>query len=106
VTVLYSVYAEFERVDVAEEWIAWLTGGHLAEVIADGALDATVVRLEGEPLSCAVHYRFASRESLAVYERDSAPRLRAEGMAKFPPERGVRYRRTIGAIVAERPGQR
>lgn len=96
----YTVIATFDQPAVAEEWIAWMTGGHLADVRAGGALAAEVVRLDGEPLSCEARYVFASRADFERYEREHAPRLRAEGLQRFPPERGVRYRRTTGECVA------
>lgn len=99
---LYTVTATFVDGHVADEWVAWLRDGHLADVLRGGALDATVVRLDGDPLTLEVHYHFASRESFATYERDAAPALRAEGMAKFPPSRGVSYRRSFGEIVVKR----
>lgn len=99
----YTVIAEFEDPAVAAEWIAWLRDGHLADVLAAGAIDAEVVAIDGEsatPVVCEVRYRFADRASLDRYFKIDAPRLRAEGLAKFPPERGIRYRRSVGEIVA------
>jgi hypothetical protein len=45
-----------------------------------------------------VRYHFPSREAFAAYERDHAPRLRADGLRRFPPERGVSYRRSVGVV--------
>ena len=95
----YVVRATFDAAPVADEWIAWLRDGHLADVMAGGALSAEVVRLDGEPLTLEVRYRFASRASFERYEREHAPRLRAEGAAKFS---GVRYVRTTGELVEVR----
>lgn len=95
----YTVRAEFDDAAVREEWIRWLRDGHLAEVRAAGALDAEVVMLDGDPTACEARYHFSSREAFAAYERDHAPRLRAAGLAVFPPERGVRYARSIGVTV-------
>ncbi|MFM1805264.1 MAG: hypothetical protein RL136_2143, partial [Planctomycetota bacterium] len=39
-TFLYSVRATFTDHAVREEFIAWLRGGHLADVVRAGALDA------------------------------------------------------------------
>jgi hypothetical protein len=100
--IAYTVRCTFDDENVAEEWIAWLREEHLADVRAGGAIDATVVRLdrdEGALLTCEVRYHFASREMLATYEREHAPRLRAEGLAKFPLERGLAYSRSVGEIV-------
>jgi hypothetical protein len=99
--IAYTVLCCFDNREVAYEWIAWLRDGHLAEVCAAGALDAEVIQLDnGEDsiVRCEVRYHFASRESFAAYERDHAPRLRAEGLKRFPPERGVHYQRTLGDV--------
>jgi Domain of unknown function (DUF4286) len=98
---MYTVHATFTDASVAREWVAWLRDGHLADVMRGGALDACVVRLDGEPLTFEVRYRFASRESFARYEREFAPSLRAEGLEKFPASRGVSYRRTVGVVEVE-----
>ncbi|MFL5329701.1 MAG: DUF4286 family protein [Gemmataceae bacterium] len=83
----------------AQAWLSWLNDGHVAEVLAGGATTSQVVRLDGEPNSFAVIYQFPSREVFAAYERDHAPRLRAEGLRRFPTDRGVRYRRSVGEVV-------
>lgn len=97
--VAYTVAVEFDHEATAAEWLAWLTGGHIAEVLAGGAEGAEVVRLDGPRAAFEVRYRFASRAAFAAYERDHAPRLRAEGLKLFPPERGVSYRRSLGDVV-------
>jgi hypothetical protein len=101
--IAYTVTAEFDDETVARQWIDWLRNGHLAEVIAGGALDAEIVRFDREAASgvviCEVRYHFATRGDFARYERDHAPRLRAEGLKHFPPERGVRYRRSVGEVA-------
>lgn len=103
-TLLYTVAATFDDAAVAEEWVAWLRDGHLAEVIAGGATEAEVVRLDAEgPARLEARYRFPSREAFARYEREHAPRLRAEGMARFPAERGVRLARSIGVSALRVP---
>lgn len=101
----YAVYATFTDPAVAQEWFAWLRDGHIADVQRGGALDARVVQLdataEGEH-PWVVVYRFPSREAFARYEREFAPALRAEGLAKFPTSRGVSYRRAVGDVLLER----
>ena len=92
----YTVRCTFETEAVAHEWIAWLRNGHLADVLAAGAVDAEVVRPDGAAIQAEVRYHFASREAFVVYERDHAPRLRAEGLKRFPPERGLIYERFTG----------
>lgn len=95
----YVVHATFPSSALREEWIDWLRRGHVADVLHCGAESAEVMCLDGDPLAAEVRYRFASREAFDRYERDSAPRLRAEGLAIFPPERGVHYRRSTGVVT-------
>lgn len=94
----YCVQATFTDERVANEWLAWLRDGHIADVMRGGALDAEIIKIDGEALTYEVHYHFASREAFAAYERDFAPALRAEGLAKFPTSRGVSYRRATGEV--------
>jgi hypothetical protein len=97
----YTVVCTFDDARVAEEWITWLRDEHLAEVCAAGAMDAEVIRCDGLAghARCEVRYHFASREAFEAYQRDHAPRLRAEGLKRFPPERGLKYERTTGEVV-------
>jgi hypothetical protein len=102
----YTVTAEFDDAAVAREWVDWLRDGHLAEVLAAGAMDAEIVRFDREAAGglrtlCEVRYHFTSREAFAAYERDHAPGLRAAGLKLFPPQRGVRYQRSLGEVVCK-----
>ena len=97
----YTVAAEFNDEQMAQAWLNWLRGGHIAQVIAGGATTAEIVHLDGEPNRYEVRYDFPSREVFEDYERDHAPRLRAEGAALFPSEKGVVYRRTTGVVIGE-----
>lgn len=92
----YTVLSEFDDAAVADEYVAWLLDHHLSDVKAAGALDAELVRLDGTPVRIETRYHFHSRQAFADYERDHAPRLRAEGAARFNAERGVRMQRTLG----------
>jgi len=96
----YAVQAEFDDPAVADEWVAWLRDEHLDDVLAAGALDAEVVRWEGESIHVSVRYLFADRRAFTRYEEEQAPRLRDEGLRRFPPERGIRYARAVGAVCA------
>ncbi len=99
----YSVACEFSSknaVAVRERWLEWLENEHLAEVIAGGAIDATVYVWDGSPLKVEVVYRFPDRSSFEIYERDSAPSLRGKGIKLFPPvEYGLSFTRRIGSIA-------
>lgn len=95
----YTVCATFTDRATARRWLDWLHGGHIAEVLAGGATAAEVVELDGEPLTFEVRYSFPNRDAFAAYERDHAPRLRAEGLQLFPPAAGISYRRSVGVVV-------
>jgi hypothetical protein len=102
----YTVIGDFDDAAVAGEWIDWLRNGHLKAVLDGGALSAELVRLEptaAAPLRLEVRYRFADRAAFERYERDVAPALRADGLARFPPSRGVRLTRVLGEVLASLP---
>src|SRR4051794_28679090 len=101
VRVVYTVTATFTDEAVADEWLRWLYPDHVNSVLAAGALDAEVVALDadGPGRTLEVRYHFASREAFARYEQEHAPRLRAEGLKWFPPERGITYRRALGTTT-------
>ena len=97
--IAYTVSCQFTDPEVATRWLAWLENGHLADVVAAGAESAYGVRLDGDPVRCEARYTFATREAFEAYERDHAPRLRAEGLELFPLDLGLEYSRSIGEIV-------
>lgn len=109
----YTVIAEFDDSRIAEEWIAWLRDDHLKQVCDAGAQDAEVIRLDSpvavsdvtghRPVRCEVRYHFDSRVAFDRYAREHAPRLREEGLERFPSERGIRYQRMTGEVVAQGP---
>lgn len=96
--VVYTVTATFPNDALAAEWLTWLRERHIAQVLAGGATDAEIVEREGEVRTFEVRYHFPSRLAFAVYEQDHAPGLRAEGLQRFSPERGVTYRRSVGLV--------
>lgn len=99
--VAYTVRCTFTDANVADEWVAWLRDEHVADVCRGGAESATVVRLDGDPITLEVRYRFPSRDAFDAYERDHAPALRDEGLRRFPLERGLRYERSVGTIALD-----
>jgi hypothetical protein len=98
-SITYTVTVAFDDSALADAWLHWLTGGHIADVLAGGATDAELVELDGPTRTFEVRYHFPSREGLARYEREHAPRLPAEGLRLFPPEKGVTYRRALGEVA-------
>jgi hypothetical protein len=102
-TVEYSVTAEFDSLEVASEYVSWLQHSHLADVLNGGATEARLVRLEPtteRPLAFQTRYRFPSMAAFTLYEQQFAPKLRAEGLAKFPASRGVRISRGLAEILS------
>ncbi len=102
--IAYTVACTFTDPEVAESWAAWLRDGHLADVCAAGAIAAQAVKIDGDALRYEARYRFVSRAAFDAYERDHAPRLRAEGLAKFPLDLGLTYERSVGEIVSAATG--
>lgn len=98
----YTVACTFNDPRVAEEWIRWLRDEHLRDVRAAGALDAEAIRCDvaaGAKSRIEVRYHFESRAAFDAYVRDHAPRLREEGLKRFPPERGLAYERSSGEVL-------
>ncbi|MCA9643126.1 MAG: DUF4286 family protein [Polyangiaceae bacterium] len=98
----YVVGCRFADAQVLERWVEWLEREHLADVCAAGALRAEILRAEQESY-VEVHYTFASREAFATYERESAPRLREEGLRLFPLSLGLEYRRATFDVQGHYP---
>jgi Domain of unknown function (DUF4286) len=98
--IAYTVAATFRDAALAEDWLGWLIGGHIQEVLNAGATDAEIIELDGPARSLEIRYHFPTRESFEHYESEHAPRLRAEGLKLFPPEQGVTYRRSLGTVLS------
>ena len=101
----YIVSATLPSPAMRERYIAWLKAGHLAEVLKAGALSGMIVQLDEptEPIVVQTRYIFQSREEYDRYTTEYAPALRAEGLARFGPETGVRFSREIGSVVGQAP---
>jgi hypothetical protein len=102
--IAYTVYVTLPDAASAQAWLRWLREGHVAAVLAGGATAAAVIALDEPAHAYEVRYRFPSREAFDRYEREAAPRLRAEGLRLFPVERGVAYRRSVGVVTDAFPG--
>jgi hypothetical protein len=98
----YTVTARFANPGVLPDFLAWLAGGHVKEVCQAGALSALVVKLDptpGELPTVEVRYLFPDQAAMERYFTEHAPRLRAEGLARFGPGSGVTFSRTTGAVT-------
>jgi|JI10StandDraft_1071094.scaffolds.fasta_scaffold405235_3 hypothetical protein len=101
-SVIYAVTATVPA-GVVEAYLAWLLGGHVAAVLAGGAEQAWVTRLEGDTPRIESRYRFAHRAALDHYLTHTAPGLRAEGIARFVEPYGVVFTREIGVLAWASP---
>lgn len=97
-TFLYTVVCECESPEVSERFEQWLLAGHAMHVVEAGALEAEVIRRDERTLEN--RYVFPSREAFERYEREGAPRLRADGIAAFGTS--VRYTRSTGISRGQR----
>lgn len=103
--IAYTVAATLPDDRVRDDYVAWLTGGHLAAVLVGGATSAQVVSIAEPvaPITVEVRYMFPAKDALDRYLREFAPALRAEGLARFGSL--VTFRRSVGEIVANLPAR-
>ena len=98
----YVVHIAFPDRASMEACLAWLSDRHVADVCAAGASDAELVRLDQEH-ALEARYRFPSREAFERYEREDAPRLRADGLAQIAriglAKEQVTFVRSTGEVV-------
>jgi hypothetical protein len=89
---IYIVRIDFDDAALRDEFGIWLRDRHIKDVLAAGAQGAKLYVHAGE-LAIEVRYTFTSREDFDAYERDHAPRLRADGVA-FLAGRPARFTRS------------
>jgi len=101
--IAYTVRCDFTDAAVAAEWRQWLVDEHLADLLAAGAVRAEVVTIDAPSAGAAAtlesRYWFADRAGMEHYLTHHAPRLRGEGLARFPLSLGLSYSRTIGEAL-------
>lgn len=95
----YVVRIALDDAKLLAPYVAWLRDPHLADVCAAGAEHGEIVMVDERTVE--VRYRFASKDAFDRYEREEAPRLRAQGLdvlAKLggTPGNGVTFTRTSG----------
>jgi hypothetical protein len=104
---LYVVRCIFDAREPMLKFLAWLRERHVANVCHAGAEDAEIALLDpsdDHAHAIEVRYRFASRAAFERYEREQAPRLRADGLAEaarlgLELGRGVVMKRSTGEVV-------
>lgn len=99
--ICYIVCATLPGDDVAREYVEWLVNGHVQAVMAGGACEARVVRLDSEAGTTRIEsaYLFPDRASFETYLSDHAPELRAQGLARFGSTPGVAFERRVGTVL-------
>jgi hypothetical protein len=104
--VTYSVIATIPDEQTRDEYLEWLEREHIADVVRAGARSgrAVLVVEPGEPLQVESQYEFESMAAFDRYVAEEAPRLRAEGLRRFGPERGIRFERRVGEVRARVSG--
>ena len=107
--ILYQVVASIQSREDLDAYLAWLRGGHIADVVAGGALRGRVAVHEGDgAYEVLCSYDFEDAQAFARYEAGPAQALRAEGIALFGPDSGRRlaWTRFVGrvdcAVAADR----
>ena len=95
---VYEVNLEFDRA-IEGDYRAWLAT-HVRDILAlPGFTGAEVFEVLDPPptagrIGLSVRYFMRDRAALDDYQREHAPRLRAEGLERFGEE-GVRIRRRV-----------
>ncbi|MBX3389749.1 MAG: DUF4286 family protein [Phycisphaeraceae bacterium] len=97
--IAYTVLATFPDEPTAREYIDWLLGGHIGAVLRGGASSAQIIRNQSEPIQVEIRYLFPNQQVFDRYVAEVAPGLRADGIRRFPPERGIRMERRSGVIL-------
>ncbi|MDG1899485.1 MAG: DUF4286 family protein [Phycisphaerales bacterium] len=100
----YTVQCEFDREQVAGEWLRWLRDEHIGDMLAAGATRAEIIRLDGPAWAFRVDYEFPDFDSYERYNTAHADRLQTECLGRFPLDLGIRYERTSGECIATLPG--
>lgn len=101
--IAYTVTIRVPDRPTLDELVEWLRRSHIDGVLMGGAEAAQMVLHDGEQveegLVLEVRYMFPSREVFDTYLQKHAPALRADGLAKFGPDRGVSMERSVGEII-------
>jgi hypothetical protein len=104
-SVRYVVRATLRDVSDLDQYLRWLQGGHVADVVRlGGAFSGCVVVLErdaaaGEAQAVESIYEFPNRAALDAYLTGPALQLREEGKRLWMDTGKVTFSRSIGAVT-------
>lgn len=84
---LYNVTVNLED-SIHDEWMEWMIGKHVAEVMATGCFVAhrmlkVLTEIENNGTTYSVQYYFNAMSDFERYQDKFAPALRQEGVKKF-----------------------
>ncbi len=99
--IIYNVTISVER-PVHEQWLVWMRHTHIPEVMATGLfLEHRMLRVladdGADTLTFAVQYTCQDMAAFEAYERDHAPRLRAES-EKYYGGRALSFRTLLEVL--------
>lgn len=98
--ICYTVRCRFTKSaadSLAEKWLSWLRDEHIADVLSAGATTAEILQMDDQG-TYEIRYRFPDRSAFESYVANHAPRLREEGLRRFPIELGLSYSRAVGEV--------
>lgn len=101
--VFYEVNAAIVDPKITDAWVDWILNEHIREVVSVGAVRGRLIRIDDDGQRFSVQYEFENREALDTYLTEHAPRLRDEGIKRYPPTQ-VTYTRRTGEILEPRSG--
>ncbi|MCC6426812.1 MAG: DUF4286 family protein [Phycisphaerales bacterium] len=103
--VSYSVIATLPDETTASEYTHWLSDGHVQAVLDGGAISASITRLTSpaQPILIETTYLFPDRAAFDHYIAIHAPKLRADGIARFGSRPGVSFERREGTLILSLP---
>lgn len=98
--VRYTVIATLISKEVLDEYVDWLTTGHVQALVERGsALSAEVQVIQGDEFRVSASYIFANLASYDTYVNGLALELRVEGIQKFvDTKKAIKFERSIGEI--------
>ena len=96
----YQVTATLRGAWETEQYLRWLSDGHVAAV-CHWATDAEIVHMHAPETNEPTHhvmsvYWFEGHDAFKTYEREGAPTLREEGIAFAQTLGGIEFTRSVG----------
>ena len=103
---IYNVTINVEE-SVKDQWVSWMVKTHIPDVLATGKfLEATMTRVlvdeEMGGITYSVQYKVKNRETLDLYYKNDAERLRNETTKRFGKSL-VAFRTELEVVTIEKP---